>query len=180
MICGLDISTSCVGICFLNDDGSLYKIEYLKFKDEKTFHEKVDAFKYHLFTFCEYNNLFYEGKLRFLVEAPLLMCNKSMAATISLLQRFNACCCYVLHNSFGVEAEMVSAAHARKLAGIQLVKGQNTKEIVFEHVKKMNLVPEATWEYKKTGKPKESNFDMADALVIALSGVRQNETKGTL
>lgn len=98
-----------------------------------------------------------------------------MAQTISKLQRFNGMVSSVIFNDLSTKPILINASHGRKLAGIKLIRGQNTKEIVWSYVKNLKVIPENKWEYKKkSGKSKETNYDMADSYITCLAGLKEN------
>lgn len=165
MIVGLDISTSCVGVSLLNDDGSFHSIHHIELSKEKSFYKKVQAVLEFLLDGSP--NLRNHDNLKFYVEEPLKMfkSNASMAQTISLLQRFNAACCFAIYWTWHIEPKLISVITARKTIGIKVPKKVNTKMFVWEVVK--NELPASTWAYKKTGKPKDWCYDRADAYVIS-------------
>lgn len=181
MIVGLDISTSCIGICLLNDDGSFHSIHHVELKKEKNFYKKVDKF----LDFILKDLKLTEHECKFFVEEPLKMFKfrASMAQTIALLQRFNASCCFMIYWTWLQEPNLISVVSARKTLGIVLPKKRktkDTKQMVFEAVKAMNVIPEDAWTYKKTGRPKDWVYDRVDAYVIARAAYEgmKNEQKG--
>lgn len=167
MIVGIDISTSCTGICVLNDNGTLHSIHHIELKKISSFYQKVEAV---------IGLIIHELKLppeaRFFVEAPLLhfKMKASMASTIALLQRFNACVCYSIFRAYGAEPKMVSVISARKTIGLSVpkkIKKKEAKHLIFEQIRARNVIPEDAWSWKKTGRPKDWCYDRADAYVIA-------------
>lgn len=169
MIVGLDLSTSCTGIAVLNDDGSFHSIHYVELKKIKSFYQKVDAVLGFLV-----HNLQLPEDTKFYIEAPLLhfKMKASMASTLALLQKFNACVCYGIYRAFGVEPTLINVISARKLIGLDLPKKRNKKEtkpMILTYVRGMNIVPEDFWKLKKTGRAMDWCFDAADAFVVAYS-----------
>ena len=65
---------------------------------------------------------------------------------------------------------LINASHARKLCGVKNVKGLKTKDIAFEHVKSLRVIPETFWEYKKTGPIKDHCKDATDAYIVCRAG----------
>jgi len=168
MIVGIDISTSCTGICLLNDDGTLHSIHHVELKKEKNFYKKVDM----VIHFLDSQLQLLSPDIRFYIEAPLLMfkMRSSMASTIALLQKFNACVCYGIYCAYRLQPKLISVISARKALGISIpkkTKKKDSKHMVFEQVRARKAIPESTWIYKKTGRPKDWCYDRADAYVIA-------------
>lgn len=167
-ICGLDLSTSCVGVSLLNKDGTFHSIHYVDLKKIKNFNSKVDAlmeFLIHKLTLPE--------DVEFYIETPLLAfaMKSSMASTIILLQRFNACVCYCIFKAFGINPIHISAATARKTIGLSIPKAgkKQAKPLVLNFVRQLDMIPEDFWKLKKTGKPKDFCYDAADSFIIALA-----------
>jgi hypothetical protein len=78
-----------------------------------------------------------------------------------------------------IRPTLISSSRARKLNGIKLIRGQNTKMQIFEQVRALKVIPESTWVYKRTGNPKDYVFDMVDAFVVATAGFRELSSKKT-
>jgi hypothetical protein len=171
MIVGLDISTSCTGICFLFPDGTVHSVSHVDLKKEKSFYKKVDAVRNFLKGALEDITT----PLEFFIEAPLLhfKLKASMASTIALLQKFNASVCYSIYNEWKIEPKLINVLAARKKLGVISLKGakkKNIKQNIFEQIKSRNVIPEHFWAYKKTGTPKDWCYDRVDAYVIARAG----------
>jgi hypothetical protein len=176
IILGLDISTSCIGWCALDEAGSYMDVGHLDLSKEKNFYKKVDTFV----QFLDYIGFDKPGvDAKVFIEEPLkmFMANKSMAQTIAVLQSFNAACRYVLYLKTKIQPVMIMATSARKAAGISVpkgVKGKATKLFILDYVKSLNIIPENKWGVKKTGNPKDYCFDQADAFVVATGGLKKN------
>jgi hypothetical protein len=180
-IIGLDISTSCTGICVLDDDGTFRSLHHVDLSDEKDFYKKVDR----VLAAMHGADILYHHPTAIFVEAPLLVfkMKASMASTIALLQRFNACVCYSIYKSYPITPRHISVVSARKIVGLSLPKKKKKAEIkpmVFEFVKSLKVIPESHWQYKKTGNPKDWVYDECDAYVVARAGyeVLKDEKKG--
>jgi len=174
MILGLDISTTRIGYCLLEDDGLYIDIGHIELSKIDNFYMKCVEFRKFLDMLkCEYdvhNDPFYV-----FVEKPLMMfkSNESMAQVISLLQRFNAVCCYLVQSELDIEPQLVMEITARKNVGIKVPKGVkklDKKKYVLDFVKSLGTVPDSKWELKRTGTPKDFCYDQADAFVIAKAG----------
>lgn len=176
IVVGLDISTSCTGICIIDsgiqpdDAGShIINLEYVEFKDCKTLWEKAD--KMHNVLSAHASNLKQMPGV-FAVEEPLLGFQKGMssATTITTLMRFNGIVSFIGRKIFSVDPTHISAASARKLCGIKMQKtstaGMSGKEQVFKHMSEHDL-KHVIWPVKKNGSPIDASRDMTDAYVIA-------------
>lgn len=183
LVLGLDVSTSCTGVCFLDadvpldDKGShIVLLDYIDFKKCNGFFEKTDRVKSEL---LRHISQLGETPVTFALEEPLLGFSKGMssASTITTLMRFNGIVSYIGRSLFGVDPTYISAASARKLAGVRLQKtslaGMNHKEQVFKHMTENDL-KHVVWATKKSGQPVDASRDMTDAYVIARAACLMN------
>ena len=167
IILGLDISTSCTGICLLSDKDILV-LDYIVLNKQKTMWLKADSVRNKL---LELSQQF--GKIDNLaIEEPLMGFQKGMssAATITTLMKFNGIVSLISRDIFKVDPTYISASHARKLCGIKLqrtsVAGIHGKEQVFKHMSENDL-KHIQWSTKKNGKPVDWSRDATDAYVTA-------------
>jgi hypothetical protein len=167
MILGLDVSSSMIGIVLLEKDGTLKKqskiqLNRAKIKDE---YDKIDTIKEHLKEYLEYKI----EKIR--VEAPLVGFGKgkSTAGTLAILNRFNGITCTLLYETFGIKPELVFAATARKKCKVIISSKETVKQDVLKRV--LDICPTFMLEYTRQSNYVPGTFDMADAFVIAYSGV---------
>lgn len=175
LVLGLDVSTSCTGVCFLDadvtpdDKGShIVVLDYIDFKKCNTFFEKADRVKSEL---LGHISKIGETPAVFALEEPLLGFSRGMssAATITTLMKFNGIVSYIGRGLFSVDPTYISASSARKLCGIKLVKrdvGGPQKEQVFRHMSENDL-RHVIWATKKNGNLIDASRDMTDAYVIA-------------
>lgn len=189
IILGLDVSTSCVGVCVIDSHikpdlaGShIMLLDKIEFPKCETLWEKADVVGSYLSglkvggvprDYAKFNS---ERKFashidRIVVEEPLMgfRTGMSSAQTITQLMRFNGIASYISRNIFEIEPEYISSSHARKLCGIKLQKtavGGPQKEQVFAHMQVSDLSC-ITWPLKKSGKMVEWSRDACDAYVIA-------------
>ena len=176
IILGLDVSTSCTGICVvdsslkIDESGSHIKLlTHCSLSKCKTFWEKADVIESVL------SDILHRQKLVptvFALEEPLLGFQKGMssATTITTLMRFNGIVSYIGRRIFEVDPTYISSSHARKLCGIKMqrtsIAGMNGKEQVFKHMSENDL-KHVDWPKKKNGSPVDASRDMTDAYVIA-------------
>lgn len=187
LILGLDVSTSCTGVCVVNSDiepddkGShIVLLDRIEFKKCKTLWEKAAVVANYMDDMLR-GTLQGDEKIRNLVgllpdrvvlEEPLMRFTPGMssAATISTLLRFNGIVSYIATTRFKLEPEYIAAGHARKLCGIKLVKtalGGPQKEQVFSHMEKHDLKHVVWPTKKKSDKHVDWSRDTTDAYVIA-------------
>ena len=179
IILGLDVSTSCTGVCIVDSDippddkGShILLLEAVELsKGNKTLWEKADWMLDRFQRIKSENGLGFDIERVVLEEALLgFRPGMSSAMTISALMRFNGIVSYLARNVFGVEPEYIGSAHARKLCGIKLqrtgVAGMSQKEQVFKHMSEHDL-QHVRWPLKKSGLVVDWSRDATDAYVIA-------------
>ena len=174
IILGLDVSTSCTGICVLNsstvldDVGShILHLNRIEFNGCKTLWDKAD--RVHQYLSSEPVVLYHIDRI--VIEEPLMgfRTGMSSAQTITQLMKFNGICSFIARNIFRVEPEYIGSAHARKLCGVKLQRtalGGPQKEQVFSHMLEHDL-KHVIWPLKKSGKVIDGSRDMCDAYVIA-------------
>jgi len=182
IILGLDVSTSCTGVCVIessvkpDDKGShILILEAIEFKDCKTLWDKADKVSEYLTdmirgSFADASRLPVCPD-RVVLEEPLMGFRPGMssAQTISTLMRFNGIVSYIARNTFKAEPEYIGSAHARKLCNIKLTRtviGGPQKEQVFAHMA-ANDLKHVQWPLKKSGKMVDWSRDACDAYVIA-------------
>ena len=101
----------------------------------------------------------------------------SSAKTLSTLSRFNGIVSWNCYKAFDIRPEMIAASSARKLAGVNIKRGDNSKQKVLQFI--IDNYPQIKIQYTKHGNPKPGILDMCDSIIIALAGdkiVRKAET----
>lgn len=185
LILGLDVSTSCVGVCLYDDShsasilsnsvidltipvhvmvGPIMSLDRIEFNGCKTLFDKADRVMVHL-------SGIHLPVDRIVIEEPLMGFRPGMssAQTITQLMRFNGIVSYIARNTFKAEPEYIGSAHARKLCGIKLQRtavGGPQKEQVFAHMAEHDL-KNVKWPLTKNGKVVPWSRDTCDAYVIA-------------
>ena len=171
IIVGLDISSSRIGYCLINEKEELLLVDEIKFKSSQTLEKRADIFKEAMSIINEHSEVDYV-----FIEQPFMAFSggKTTAATMSKLQRFNGMCSYVVHSIFGSPATLIQANKARGLVDLKIKRGENTKLKVIEWVEEK--YPEGfIVEYTRHGNPKPGTDDKADAIVIANAGLKLNQ-----
>ena len=171
MILGLDISTSVIGICVL-ENNSLRKLDFINLEKNKNIFEKAEKFKEYLTRLKKELKITHVG-----VEENLQAFRPglSSAKTIVTLARFNGICSYISQEVLGKEPVFINVNSARKNIGVKIDRksSKNTKEQILDFV--TLLEPSVNWPTRvmKSGPRKDSVvllkecYDMADAYVIA-------------
>jgi len=170
---GLDISTSIIGICFLDNNYNLINLQAINLKKIKCIFEKSLIVKNELNNIKSNYNILEDVEIS--IEEAFQSFSKgfSSAKTLSQLNRFNGIVSYLTYEVFNKIPEYINVNSARKSLGIKLDRksSKNTKEQVFEWVKKEITFnwPEKTLKSgpnKGLVKNDESCYDMSDAYVI--------------
>lgn len=167
-VIGLDVSTSCTGICCLDENGRILKISPIVLSKEDTFTKKCNLVT------KELQQIDREYKIsEVFIEQNLSSFRRglSSAHTINTLARFNGACSLITYQVFGVDPVLLNVTNARNHIGLKMNhkdKTVSTKEKVFSWVSSRI---EVDWPLKKSGERKEICYDMADAYVIALAGL---------
>jgi len=161
MILGLDISTSIVGVCVLQDNKVVHAgyIDLRKVGDFFAKAEKVDEYLQALEFPIEH--IFIEQALMFFRRGG------STAKTMAVLQRFNGVVSWLSHKQFDIHPEYVTPIGARSKCGIKVPKGKKAKDVVMEHFIKSK---EFEIDYTRYGNVQKYCYDMADAIVVARAG----------
>lgn len=168
IILGLDISSSRIGYCLINEKEELLLVDEIKLKPSQSLEERADIFKDTMKIIKEHSEVEYV-----FIEQPFIAFSggKTTAATMAKLQRFNGMCSYVVHDLFGHTPTLIQANKARGLVGLKIKRGSKTKLKVIEWVSEK--YPKAfIVEYTRHGNPKPGTDDKSDAIVIALAGLK--------
>ena len=166
-ILGLDISTSCTGICILSYDGNVLEITSVDLSKEKTFIDKCNLMSSRLKTLSksyQVSSIFIEQNM------SAFRPGMSSAHTINALARFNGAVNLIAYQVFGVVPLLLNVINARNHVGLKINhkdKSSSTKEKIYAWVSQMISVE---WPLKKSGAPRPECFDMADAYVVARAG----------
>lgn len=168
IILGLDISSSRIGYCLINEKEELLLVDEIKFKSSQTLEKRADIFKEAMSIINEHSEVDYV-----FIEQPFMAFSggKTTAATMAKLQRFNGMCSYVVHSIFGSPATLIQANKARGLVDLKIKRGENTKLKVIEWVQE-KYPTSFLVEYTRHGNPKPGTDDKADAVVIANAGLK--------
>ena len=168
IILGLDISSSRIGFCLINEKEDLLLVDEIKLKSSMSLEDRADIFKQKMQIIKEHSEVDYV-----FIEQPFMAFSggKTTAATMAKLQRFNGMCSYVVHDLFCRTPDLLQANKARGIVGLKIKRGDNTKLKVIEWVSD-KYPKEFIVEYTRHGNPKPGTDDKADAIVIANAGLR--------
>lgn len=166
MILGIDVSTSKIGYCVLDDEQNLLEVQFKKLKQD-TLEQKASEF------FCnEMQQIKRKYKIKEIrIEEPFTMFSggRTTAGTMSKLQRFNGMISILSYRCFKLIPVLVPSRLARSKCGIKIKRGEDTKKKIIEWVEQ-KYPNEFVVEYTRHGNPKPGTDDMADSIVVALSG----------
>ena len=163
MILGLDISTSIIGVCILENDKIIYT-DYIDLRKTGSFFEKARKVETTLKEVKEkydVKHIFIEQALMFFRRGG------STAKTMSILQRFNGIISWMCYNIYDMEPNYISPISARSKCGIKIARGKKAKEVVMEHFiesKEFEII------YTRFGNVQKYCYDIADAIVVARAG----------
>jgi Holliday junction resolvasome RuvABC endonuclease subunit len=165
MILGLDISTSIVGVCVMNDN-KIVHTEYIDLRKTGNFFEKAQKVQDSLKEIKKEHNIehiFIEQALMFFRRGG------STAKTMSVLQRFNGIISWQCYQLFDMEPNYVTPISARSKCGIKVARGKKAKEVVMEH-----FIESQEFEiiYTRHGNVQKYCYDIADAIIVARAGTK--------
>ena len=172
VIIGLDISTTCTGVCVLHaQTGALIKLFPVKFTEKgiEDFWDKVTHITKMLFS-----NVDPEWDIRAVAveeNAKRFTPGFSSADTILTLAKFNGIVCHIMYENYGIKPTYINVRSARAKVGIKIdtkIKTTTTKQKVLAQV--FNLNPNFPWVYRNVNGAKsliKINEDLADSWVIA-------------
>lgn len=163
MILGLDVSTSIIGVCILEND-KIVHTDYIDLRKIKNFFEKghiVEEVLKEIKKNFKIEHIYIEQALMFFRRGG------STAKTMSILQRFNGIVSWICYNIYDMEPNYVMPITARSKCGIKVKRGEKAKEIVMKHFidnEDFGII------YTKKGNIQKYCYDIADAIVVARAG----------
>ena len=164
MILGLDVSTSCTGLCLLSPEG-LAAHDYIKLNRKKhtDLFVKAESVREKLLEVKEQCTV-----KHVVIERSVLRMGRGMSSahTINLLSRFNGIVSWLCYDIFDMVPTFLDARVARKRVGIEVPKGSDAKTQVVQHLMKHHKFGV---EYTAKGNVVPAFYDMADAYVMALA-----------
>lgn len=167
MILGLDVSSSKIGYSIIDKNKKLVMCEFKKFKTKDALEDRALQFLAIL------KDIKSKHKInKVVIEAPFMAFSggKTTAMTMSKLQRFNGMISILCSLTFKMNPELINASSARKKVGLTIKRGDDTKKMIIEWV--ANEYPhDFIVELTRHGNPKPGTDDMADSVIVALSGI---------
>jgi len=172
---GLDISTSIIGVCFLDKNQDIILLDSINLKKIKCLFEKSNFVRKRFDLYKEEYS--FEENMELSIEEAFQSFSKgfSSARTLSQLNRFNGIVSYLCCEVFNIKPVYINVNTARKNLQIKINKklNKNTKEQVFEWVKN-SIDDDFPWPIKTISrgvnkgvvKFDECCYDMSDAFVI--------------
>ena len=159
IIMGLDISTKCIGVCIVKDDGTSDKPEILKLthvspKVSRKIGDMESLFiRKNIFEDMIIKNVVESGITDVVIEEPLVSSNN--AITVSTLLRFNGMISESVYRILGIVPNFISSYDARSYSFPELIslRKYNKKgdEYPVEHItkaiKKDNIVLFGSYPY---------------------------------
>lgn len=187
MIVGLDISTSIIGVCILNNDGTPESFSYVDLRKVDDFIDKVEALAYSISTRWDPNSdehkfgfrcdhLFIEDKLSGFSSG------KSTQQTMMKLASFNGASSYAAFENYycrPVHLHPSTIKALMKRDGLIIPKGGDKKKLSLDFVKAKFPIKFPYIE-TRNGNPQAYCYDMTDAYLTARAGYLKflcNKTK---
>jgi len=175
-ILGLDVSTSITGASIIHGE-KIVKTYIWDLRNKRKFtslYEKAEFIREKVKEIEETQEV-----AAVIIEKPFMFFNSggSSAKTMSTLQSFNGMVSWICRDTFGFDPVHIAVREARKIAGLNIKRGENTKEKVLSFV--LDKYPHINVEYTKHGNPRPGVYDMCDSIIIGLAGnkfVGENST----
>jgi len=168
MILGLDISTSITGATVLDNSGNMVYNEAWHTRNKKKFQNHFEKVRYIKEKMLEVTSSYNIDKV--FIEKPFMFFNAggSSAKTMSSLNTFNGMVSWMCSDLIGIDPEYFTASQARKLVGVQISRGENSKEKSLKFL--VDNEPNFVVEYTRFGNPRPGVYDKSDSYIIAKAG----------
>ena len=176
-VIGLDISTSCTGIAFMSLSGEIIKLDYCKPVGDSLV-EKTNYFKKYFDKSWIDAGLPAPSKIYIEQNLQRFRRGFSSASVINTLARFNGMLSYVMYEHFEVEPTYINVNEGRKVLGIKIPRGSDTKEEILGWCQQK--YPNIEWPTKKLKSGPRKGlvildpccYDISDALITAKAGLK--------
>lgn len=177
IVIGLDISTTCTGVCGINRAGEAIIFFPVEFEKEQNLYDKTNYLIQKIKETTKDKRI-----ISFEIEEPLKMFANggSSADTLHTLQKFNGMCCYAIYNEFEIIPRLHNVNSLRARLGIKINKKDKTKstkqkvrEIVLGLYPNLPIITKTITRGKNKGivVPTKSYEDCIDAFVVAKAGI---------
>ncbi len=163
MILGLDVSTSIIGVCLLEDE-KIVKADYIDLRKISGLLNKAKVVEDYI------NNNLQEVKIdHIFIEQALMFFRRggSTAKTMAILQNFNGVVSWLCFKLLELEPQYITPISARSKCGIKVPRGKKAKEVVMEYFLETKEFP---IDYTRYGNVQKYCYDIADAVVVAKAG----------
>ena len=171
--CGLDVSSSVIGISVMDEDEKLIMSKCLIMDPKETLEQRAAFFEQ------DFKTLVSKYKFdKVYIEEPAKAFGggASTAHTIGILQRFNGMVSYVVFKHTNLMGEMINARSARKIAGIPHVRDLK-KDLLKKYLARQvqERYNEFVIGYTPKGNLKKGVGDRADAIITCIAGIRRTK-----
>jgi len=163
MILGLDISSSIVGYCVLDEDENILEIFYIDLRKIEDLFDKANYVLQKLFIIKDYYNITKVGIEDFLQKFAF---GKSSIKTIIKLSQINTLVSYVIFTNFGMRPVFFNSRSARKIVLGKSYSKEETFQIISQKYNSVN------WPKKRNGAYADQAYDMSDSLIISLATLK--------
>jgi len=172
-VIGLDVSTTRVGFAAVSDDEELLGYKVYKMDSSYSLERRARMFEEQFREFIH----FYPSANVFIEEPIIYIKSMSTANTIYKLHTFTGMTRSIV-DRLSVEPVLLNVNSIRKQVGIKIPRGitkKAKKRIVIDWVtaKYKGTNKEFHWSTTKQGNPQPGVDDMADAIIVALAGLKQ-------
>lgn len=164
---GLDVSTTCLGICVLDQNNNVVYSNALSLQK----YEHPDKKKPVWEELIKISQMYTISRV--CIEAPLFMRGKTSAGTITKLFHFNgwvSAFAFLAFKQYPVYVDLNKARrkHGLSVPGKEVTKENNSKKRVFDFLisKSFNMVEEKT----RNGNVRSSSYDISDAAFVCFIG----------
>ncbi len=177
---GLDISTSSTGVAIVDLSGNVLCVSHYV-PTGKTLVEKASGFTNYIDCLLAENNL--KNPTYIFIEENLQRFRRgfSSAQVINKLARFNGMLSYIMFEKYSLQPVYINVNEGRKSVGLKVPRGSDTKEVVLSWCSEN--YPKIQWPTKKLASGPRRGlvilhpccYDMADALVTTVAGLKIND-----
>ena len=164
---GLDVSTSITGASILQGE-KIIETHIWDMRNKNNFSSLFEKARFVKDKLWEIDNAHHITSV--VIEKPFMFFNSggSTAKTMSILQNFNGMISWICCDIFKFEPHHITVRQARKLVGLNIKRGEDTKKKVLQFI--LDKYPHIEIEYTKHGNPRPGMLDMCDSIVIGVAG----------
>jgi len=197
-ILGLDVSTSTVGVCLMDENGKLIELTHITPKVKKPLPEsKLEILFKKSDIVTEFLSKYKKMNVkRIIIEEPLL--NSNNIRTCNILVKFNGMIAKSVFDTFGITSDYISSYDARKYGFPELMKPRthkkngtpvrklgkpvlfgghsfsaDKKHIIWEKV--ADLEPSIIWDYNRHNIISKYSYDRSDAYTAILGFMKKEQ-----